>query len=411
MAKSAYLPRLSVFSVFTILSAIGFILCSPDVCGQDTVMIRQPIDLIDIGRHLFLKHPGNRVDSAGKKAGKVYGSLLPSAEYTLQTAFAVNLTANAAFYTGERTEDNISNIYLNLTYTQKHQFQAPLEANIWTKGNRYNIISDWRYAKFPQDTYGLGGHTSADSGYTIDFSYLRFYQTILKTIAPDFYLGLGYNLDYYWNVREVNPPPGRVTDFEKYGLHSRSVSSGITLNLLYDSRRNAINPEPGYYLNMVYRPNFTFLGSDSNWQTLLIDARRYIHLPGNSKNTLAFWTFDWFTLHGNPPYLLLPSTASDTYVNMGRGYIQGRFRSKNLLYGESEYRFGLTRNGLLGGVVFVNAQSFSEPSTGRFEVVSPGWGGGIRVKLNKFSHTNIALDYGFGLHGSKGIFANLGEVF
>jgi len=31
--------------------------------------------------------------------------------------------------------------------------------------------------------------------------------------------------------------------------------------------------------------------------------------------------------------------------------------------------------------------------------------------LNKFPRTNICLDYGFGLHGSQGIFANLGEVF
>ena len=399
IGKSIYLPRVPLFQV------IFFIICGSNVYGQGQT------DLIDVGRSIFLKHPGTRLDTAAKKAGKVYGSLLPSAEYTLQTAFAVNLTANAAFYTGERTQDNISNIYLNLTYTQKHQFQVPLEVNIWTKGNQYNIISDWRYAKFPQDTYGLGGLTNADSGYLIDFSYARFYQTILKTIKPDFYLGLGYDLDYYWNVREVNPPSGRVTDFQKYGLSSRSVSSGVTFNLLYDGRRNAISPEPGSYLNVIYRPNFTFLGSDANWQTLLIDGRRYLHLPGDSKNILAFWTFDWFTIQGNPPYLLLPATASDTYVNVGRGYIQGRFRGKNLLYGESEYRFGLTRNGFLGGVVFLNAQSFSEPSTGRFEAVNPGWGGGIRIRLNKFSHTNIALDYGFGLHGSKGIFANLGEVF
>lgn len=422
IGKSTYLPRSPLFpAIFFIIFSLVFIISGLDAYGQDSLKRDSPstpetyrkaqTDLIDVGRSIFLKHPGKRLDTAAKKAGKVYGSLLPSAEYTLQTAFAVNLTANAAFYTGERTQDNISNVYLNLTYTQKKQLQVPLEANIWTKDNRYNIITDWRYAKYPQDTYGLGGKTIADSGYLIDFSYARFYQTVLKTIRTDMYIGLGYNLDYYWNVREVDPPPGRVTDFQKYGLHPTSVSSGVTFNFLYDSRRNAINPEPGSYLNVIYRPNFTFLGSDNNWQTLLIDGRKYLHLPGDSKNTLAFWTFDWFTLQGNPPYLLLPSTASDTYVNMGRGYIQGRFRSKNLLYGESEYRFGLTRNGLLGGVVFVNAQSFSEPSTGRFEVVNPGWGGGIRIKLNKFSHTNIALDYGFGLHGSKGIFANLGEVF
>jgi hypothetical protein len=108
---------------------------------------------------------------------------------------------------------------------------------------------------------------------------------------------------------------------------------------------------------------------------------------------------------------MLPYTESDTYANMGRGYIGGRFRGKDMVYLESEYRYGITSNGFLGGVVFVNAQSFTEPVTNRFEAIAPGWGAGIRIKLNKFSRSNICLDYGFGLHGSQGIFANLGEVF
>ena len=114
-------------------------------------------DLIDIGRALVLRHPGIRADTSGKKRGRIYGSILPSAEYTLQTGFAANLTTNAAFYAGESPEDNLSNIYLNLTYTQKSQLLIPMQANIWTKGNKYNILTDWRYNKYPQDTYGLGG--------------------------------------------------------------------------------------------------------------------------------------------------------------------------------------------------------------------------------------------------------------
>jgi hypothetical protein len=31
--------------------------------------------------------------------------------------------------------------------------------------------------------------------------------------------------------------------------------------------------------------------------------------------------------------------------------------------------------------------------------------------VNKFSKTNLALDYGFGLEGSRGFAVNLGEVF
>ena len=31
--------------------------------------------------------------------------------------------------------------------------------------------------------------------------------------------------------------------------------------------------------------------------------------------------------------------------------------------------------------------------------------------MNKFSNTNLAIDYGFGVNGSHGLFFNLGEVF
>ncbi len=371
----------------------------------------EPVDLIDVGRHLLMRHPSPRLDTAVKKPGRLYGSVLPSAEFTLQTGFAMELVGNVAFYTQDNPKENLSSIYLNLTYTLKNQLLVPIQGNIWSKDNKYNFISDYRFEKFPQNTYGLGSLTTTGDVDPIDFFYLRFYTTLLRTIAKDFYVGLGYNVDYYYKVREVSPTPGIITDFERYGLHSTAASSGPTFNLLYDGRRNALSPEPGYYASLVFRPNFTALGSDSNWQSLQFDARAYKHFPAGSKNMIAFWTFDWFTLHGNPPYLQLPATASDTYSNMGRGYIQGRFRGKDCLYLESEYRFGLTSNGFLGGVVFVNAQSFTEPVTNRFEAINPGWGGGIRIRLNKFSRTNVCLDYGFGLHGSQGIFANLGEVF
>jgi hypothetical protein len=107
------------------------------------------------------------------------------------------------------------------------------------------------------------------------------------------------------------------------------------------------------------------------------------------------------------------------YGNTGRGFIQGRFRGKNLVYGEAEYRYGITRNRLLGGVVFANAQSVTEinytrgkgESDGGFERVVPALGAGLRLNLNKASRTNLAIDYAWGLDGSHGLALNLGEVF
>ncbi|MBL4676481.1 MAG: hypothetical protein JKY70_09805, partial [Mucilaginibacter sp.] len=114
---------------------------------------------------------------------------------------------------------------------------------------------------------------------------------------------------------------------------------------------------------------------------------------------------------GKPPYLDLPANTWDQYNGTGRGYIQGRFRGAQMVYGEAEYRFGLTRNGLLGGVVFGNAESFSAAPGSALQKVQPGYGVGLRLKLNKVSKTNIAVDYGFGSQGSKGIFVTVGEIF
>jgi outer membrane protein assembly factor BamA len=208
----------------------------------------------------------------------------------------------------------------------------------------------------------------------------------------------------------VGIKPDSLTDFKKYGFSNTSTSAGISANFLYSDIKNIINPDGGStYADIIFRQNFTFLGSDKNWNSLLIDARKYFSV-GHKGNVLAFWTYDWLTLSGNPPYLDLPSNGWDTYSNTERGYVQSRFAGKKMIYLESEYRFGITKNGLLGGVVFANAASFTEFNN-TFQVIQPGAGAGIRLNFNKFSRTNIAIDYGIGKNGSHGVFINLGEVF
>ena len=62
-------------------------------------------------------------------------------------------------------------------------------------------------------------------------------------------------------------------------------------------------------------------------------------------------------------------------------------------------------------VVFANFESFSNINTWQFESVAPAGGLGLRIKLNKYSRTNIAIDYGWGRQGSRGFFVTLGEAF
>jgi len=112
---------------------------------------------------------------------------------------------------------------------------------------------------------------------------------------------------------------------------------------------------------------------------------------------------------GTPNYLFLPSTGWDDQYNTGRGFVQSRFRGKQMIYAEAEYRYRITRNGLLGGVAFFNWQKYygNEKS---YEPFLRGYGAGLRIRINKKSGANVCLDYAFG-NNSQGFFLNLGELF
>lgn len=368
-------------------------------------------DIVDFYRGVIRKKPPVEKCDPADKAGRLHLAVLPAAGYSLVTRFAVVVAANGAFYTDNESKTKLSSVNTSIAYTQNNQIILPILTNIWTPGNKLNLVGDWRYYKYPEYTYGLGGHTSV----TKNSDLLKYYsiivhEAVLKQVARSIYVGGAYNLNYHWGVSEAGQADGEQSDFSKYGLHKRSVSSGVSAVALYDSRKNSINPSDANYASVSFCPNATFLGSDHDYRSLIIDLRKYI-TPGNSDNVLAFWSYNWLTFNGNAPYLDLPSTGWDPYANMGRGYIQSRFRGKNLLYLETEYRFNISPRGLLGGVVFANAQSVTDWPDNRFRTVYPAAGLGLRVKVNKHSNTNVCIDYGFGLHGSKGIFINLGEVF
>ena len=376
---------------------------------------RNQSDIKDIGSSIFKRRGIKSPVNYEHIPGKLHISPLVAPTYTLQTGFGALVGAELAFYTDSSAAEDISSILTSVNYTQYEQTVFPIEASIWTRDNRYNIQTDWRYLNYPSMTYGLGGSSTLAEGYFIDYHYLRLHQGIFRRIAKSTYMGIGYDYDRYWDIQELNAAgqdsTGQKTDYDHYGFSKTATASGISIGLLYDSRKNSINPDQGSYLNVSFRPKFVFLGSDNDWQSLLVEYKHYQKFPAGSDNVIAIWNYDWLTISGNPPYLLLPSTGWDTYWNTGRGYIQGRFRSKNMVYLESEYRFAIMPNGLIGGVVFVNAESFSEKNSSRFQQIAPGYGVGLRLKLDKFSKTNFCIDYGIGQPGNRGFALNIGEVF
>lgn len=376
----------------------------------DSMELAHQRDIRDVVHHIF-KPNQLRPDSGEIKDTRKHYSFVPALGYTLQTGFAGIASVNMAYFNDVQTNTKLSSITTNVTYSQYRQVIIPLQVDIWTKGNRYNFITDIRFISYPSDIYGLGGRTDPNKGVTIDFTGLKIHQTVMKALSDNIYVGIGYYFDKFWNIKTLDQVSGTVDHQIAKQLGTKETASGPAFRFLYDTRLNQLNPQQGVYYSISYRTNMKSLGSDSSSQSLQIDARTYFHFPADSKNVLALWNLDWLTANGTPPYLILPSTGWDDSYNTGRGYIQGRFRGRKMLYFESEYRFGITKNGLLGGVAFVNLQNFSSDLSQAYSKLFAGYGVGLRIKLNKYSGANLCVDYGFGQNGSHGFFVNLGEVF
>jgi Omp85 superfamily domain len=377
--------------------------------SPDTVQQR---DLIDIFRSIYKVKP--RPDT-GQKKGKIYFSFLPVATGVQGPGRALITSTTAGFYLGEKANTSLSSISFTPYFNFKGRYGVPIRSNIWLNNDSWNIQGDTRFMVYPTYTWGLISNQPESNSFLLNYKYARFYQSALKRITSYFFAGIGYDFDSYIDLDITSPNDNafrRYTGY-KYGTTAEETafSSGPTVNLLYDTRNNSLNPMPGVYANVIYRFSSVPLGSNNNWQSLYIDLRKYVSITNyGPKNILAFWSYYWTSLTPGTPYLDLPSIGMDPYQRSGRGIEQSRYRGQRLFYFESEFRRDITRNGLLGFVVFANVNSTSEINTNRFAYWHPAGGTGLRIKFNKRSNTNVCIDYAFSKNYQAGLI-NLGEAF
>ncbi|HQZ24544.1 MAG TPA: BamA/TamA family outer membrane protein [Flavobacterium sp.] len=314
---------------------------------------------------------------------------------------------NATFLLGEKENTNNSTVYLIPYISFNNQFGIELYPTIWLKENSWNFVGEYFGLNFPQDTWGLGGDTPESNETLVDGKTLRFHQNVLKGILPNLAVGLGYQYDEHHEleIKETNID----ADIPKITTN-KTISSGVSLPIVFDNRKNINNPQNGMYASATYLYNDKSLGSDTKWQSLFIDARKYFSIP-YARSVLALRSYYWTILSGETPYFDLPSTRSEPGTSSSsRGLQKNRYRSNAMLFFETEYRFNITQNGFLGGVVFANTTSASEYDTQNFNYWQPSIGAGVRLKFNKYTKVNVAFDFGISKDYAS-VYLKIGEVF
>lgn len=306
-----------------------------------------------------------------------------------------------------------------------------LNHNIFTNSNKWNIQGGLVGAKTVIPDYGLGigiggGSSQEDKiltnpsrkGYVLEGMYFNFKEKIYKEVFRNFFVGAGVSVEIKRNIRNTASDAGERTPFEIYNSRNgferdRYNSNGLLLSWQYTSRDNQNRAYKGVFFDAGFRVNQKWMGSTRGGAQFTHDFRKYWSLSQkNPEHVLAFWNWGSYVFAGALPYLELPGTGKDPLSRSGRGYYIGYFKGTQFAYNEVEYRFPILRNNFLSGVTFFHLQSANDQlGTTIFEKWQPGGGVGLRVLFNKFTRTNLCLDYAFGNYGSRGFFLGINEAF
>jgi hypothetical protein len=376
---------------------------------------------------------------------KLYPSIIPSVGYTPQNGFVFGVTSLAGIYLGDPRTTTISNVALVALYTSKNQVIVQSRNVAMLEGNAWQLQGDYRFFITNQPTYGLGSGRPSEAGFTLngqgttavvqgaqdmDFNLVRIHQVALKRIGRSLYVGAGYRLDRYYAIDDqqldLAAVPPVVTSHAAYGEQfgfgkTAYGASGVSAELVYDSRDSTISAYRGWYVNGSFRVYPEALGSSRDATLAHGEVRKYFALSDDvPRNVLAFWILGEGVTSGRLPYLVLPSIGWDFGNRSGRGYVQGRFRGDAEVYAEAEWRFRITSNGFLGGTVFANAATFSRPAVDvvgfsearepLFSTVRPAGGLGLRFMMNREARNAVTLDFAGG-QDSFGVYFGAGEVF
>ncbi|MGB0312086.1 MAG: BamA/TamA family outer membrane protein [Schleiferiaceae bacterium] len=327
----------------------------------------------------------------------------PTVAYAPETSWELGVSSLYVYSANRDLSNRLSEIKAFTFYTLENQYGFWLDHALYTDENKWFFYGRARYQSFPLFYYGIGRETPSEHIALIDGEYTLFRERLLRETLPSLYFGL--ELDYQ-GLNRVNYIDTE-TDFELPEVGAMGSNNlGIGLGLLYNNIHNAMNPREGLYSEWAFMNYNTAAGSDYNMTTYVIDNR--IYRPVKENTVFAAQVYGQFT-SGNAPFNMLALMGGESLM---RGYYLGRYRDKNLLAGQVEYRilpFEFSKR--WGASVFLAAgQVYGDEYGFNWDQFLPTGGAGIRYLIFPEKDIYTRIDVSFTEEG-RGVYFFIGEAF
>ncbi len=329
---------------------------------------------------------------------------VPVVFYTPDTRWGFGASGVSSFQFDKKSPR--SSITFGGAYTTRKQLLVYLPFKLFLKNDQYRAYGEIGYFKYVFQYFGIGNDVPNQFLEKYDARFPRFRLNLAKQILPHFFAGIRYSFDEFKITKR--DPDGLLTAEKPIGFDGGRLSS-VGLLAQFDTRNGVFAPTRGWLVEFSAQQDGRATGSDFRFGQLFFDAAHYFFERKKSVVALQIMAQrSW----GKPPFFQMATLGGTKKL---RGYFDGKYRDRNLVLAQAEFRFSIWKR--LGGVGFAgtgtvfgqNEDNLAQKTT--LFKFRPNAGLGLRFAIDPVQKLNIRLDYGIGMLKQSGFYLTFGEAF
>jgi len=335
-----------------------------------------------------------------KKKSRIFPS--PVLGYTPETRFYFG--AGVVWYLPppkKYKDTNASVLKGVFVYTLNKQIESNISGDSFFKNNLYRLNYSTSYFKFPDSFFGIGNYTKEEDREKYDYDFFNIYINAQRLVKKDIYVGAKTFFEY---TKVYNTLLGGFFDTAEIPGEEGGINTGIGPWFTYDTRDNIYFPIKGMSIDVSAVLHNKIIGSNYNYVDYQIEASQFNKI--GKDDVLGFNLYGQF-VPGNPPFNRLAQLGGDKHM---RGNFEGRFRDKNYITFQSEYRITFLKYfaiNIFAGLGEV-ADEFANFSLSGLKY---SYGAGGRLFIVPEDKLSLRVDYGFDGEGNGGFYVTFREAF
>jgi hypothetical protein len=227
---------------------------------------------------------------------------------------------------------------------------------------------------------------------------------VLRKVKGNLFVGAEFDFQKMYNVSFTKTNP---VNYDYPNGYKGSSNIGFGMGLVYDNRKNVMNVREGLFAELAFLNYSASLGSTNSFRSTQFDVR-YFRKGINPKDVLALQGSALLN-KGDAPFNQMAMMGGES---MMRGYYLGRFRDKNMLATQAEYRFlPFTFSNRWGAAAFVSGATVAPTAINLLSSQFKMAGGvGARYLIFKSKDIFVRFDVAFTREGN-GYYFFIGEAF